>query len=263
MCGPDGECGGLADVAPVEQDGTGFGAQALAFALRAARIAAVFREHDADVQLVLLALHEPEESMHAGKRAFPFQHETLLRGGQIEPRHVQRNTLLTRRATHLGVIRAILRTRPWIDRAVVEGLALVRDDEVEIEVDGVAEALAARTCAIGIVEGKEPRLRLAIEAVAVLALVLAREAEALRWLPVIVTRNNFVNDLAGFAIADLGGIDDARRGFRGDSNAIDQHEDRLREVDLEQRLGRGKLEDAVLLIEAVEATRAQVGEPLA
>ena len=88
---------------------------------------------------------------------------------------------------------------------------------------------------------------------AVLALELAREAEAVSGLAVLIARHDFVDDFAGLAIADLGGVHDARARFGGYGNAIDEHEDRLREVDLEQRLGRGELEDAVLLIEAVEA----------
>ncbi len=122
---------------------------------------------------------------------------------------------------------------PRIDRAVVEGLTLIRNDEVEIEIDRVAEALAARACAIGIVEGEEARLRFAVKAMAVLALILPREAKALPRLAVLFARHYFKNDLPGLAIADLGRVDDARARFRGYSNAIDQHEDRLREVDFE------------------------------
>ena len=52
------------------------------------------------------------------------------------------------------------------DGAFVEGLRFVGDDEVGVEVDGVAEALAAGAGAEGVVEGEEARLGLAVGAVA-------------------------------------------------------------------------------------------------
>ena len=67
MSGTDGECGGFADVFAVDANGAGFGAKALAAAFWAGGIAAVFGEHDSDVELVLLALHLGEETVDTEK----------------------------------------------------------------------------------------------------------------------------------------------------------------------------------------------------
>ena len=48
-----------------------------------------------------------------------------------------------------------------------------------------------------------------------------------------------------------------------DDEAIDQREDRLVEIDVEERLGRGKFEDAAVLIEAIEALLAQLEQVIA
>ena len=50
--------------------------------------------------------------------------------------------------------------------------------------------------------------------------------------------------LAGFAVADLDGVDQALVQVGRDGEAVDQDEDGLREVDVEQRFGRGEFEDA-------------------
>ena len=82
-------------------------------------------------------------------------------------------------ADHLAVVGAVFGGGPGVDGAVGEGLGLVGDDEVGVEVDGVAEALAARAGAVGIVEGEEARLGLAVGAVAGGALEGGGEAEVL------------------------------------------------------------------------------------
>ena len=51
------------------EDGAGFGAQALAAAVGAESVAAIFGEEDADVELVLLALERGEEAADAGVRS--------------------------------------------------------------------------------------------------------------------------------------------------------------------------------------------------
>ena len=68
---------------------------------------------------------------------------------------------------------------------------------------------------------------------------------------------------AGFAIADLDGIDQALVQVRPDGQAVHQHEDGLREIDIQQRFGRGEFEDAAALEEPVEALLAQFEEVIA
>ena len=58
-----------------------------------------------------------------------------------------------------------------------------------------------------------------------------------------VARKFFKDDFAGLAVGDLRGIDDARAVFGADDDAVQQDKDRQREVEVEQRLGRGELED--------------------
>ena len=63
----DGEGGDFADVFVVYEDGAGFGAEALASAVGAEGVAAVFGEEDADVEFVFFALEGCEESADAGE----------------------------------------------------------------------------------------------------------------------------------------------------------------------------------------------------
>ena len=97
------------------------------------------------------------------------EHKGLLRRGQFPPGRVQRDTMLQRRFSELCLVGAILGPGPGIDRALVQRFLLVGDDQVEIEVDGVAEALAALAGAIGVIEGEQPGLGLAVDAMAKLA----------------------------------------------------------------------------------------------
>ncbi len=63
----------------VDADGAGFGAQALAAAVGALGVAAILGEHDADVELVFLALHLREEAADAGESC-------LCRAGRLRAR---------------------------------------------------------------------------------------------------------------------------------------------------------------------------------
>jgi len=84
---------------------------------------------------------------------------------------------------------------------------LVRNNEVEIEIDSVSEALAARTGAIGIVEGEQARLGLLIDGAVVLAFKSVVEDQTLGGISRCVG-NELQNRFAiPFPIADLDGID--------------------------------------------------------
>ena len=83
----------------------------------------------------------------------------------------------------------------------VQRFRFVGNDQVEIEVDGVAESLAARASAVRIVEREQPRLGLLVAHVAGLAFEALGETQALRWL--VVARGRLEDDLAGLAIADF------------------------------------------------------------
>ncbi len=64
--------------------------------------------------------------------------------------------------------------------------------------------------------------------------------------------------LARLAIADLDGVHKSLVQIGADRNAVHQDEQRLREVDVEQRLGRGELERPAALKQPVEALLAQL-----
>ena len=56
---------------PLDPHGASFGAQPLAFAFGAGGVAAIFAQHDADMQLVFLALQQREEAVHAEELCLP------------------------------------------------------------------------------------------------------------------------------------------------------------------------------------------------
>ncbi len=68
-----------------DEDGAGFGAEALAAAVGAEGVAAVFGEEDADVELVFFALEGGEEAADAGEGAVAVFDEALLVGGEVVP----------------------------------------------------------------------------------------------------------------------------------------------------------------------------------
>src|SRR5260370_385583 len=118
----------------------------------AKRVTTIAAEEHAHVQFVLLALEMLEEATHAAEIAVTIDNKLLLLGVEFIPGHVQRNPCLPREALQFGEQRPVLWLRPRLDRTFVQRLALIADDEVEIEIDGIAETLAARTGAIRIVE---------------------------------------------------------------------------------------------------------------
>ena len=96
------------------------------------------------MELVFFALEGSEEASDAGEAAVAIFDETLLVGGEIVPGDVCGDACGFCGSLHLAVVGAVFGGGPGGDGAFVERLRLVRDDEVGIEVDGVAEALAAR-----------------------------------------------------------------------------------------------------------------------
>ena len=76
----------------------------------------------------------------------------------------------------------------------------------------------------------------------------------------IFARHALEDGLARFAIADFQGVHDARANFSIYHNAIHQREDRLLEVQLQQRFGRRKLHRVAVLVEAIETLLAQLEE---
>src|SRR5262249_25967675 len=149
-----------------------------------------------------------------------FEDETPLLVRKLTPRDVGWNAAAARPFLEFGDERAIARLRPGLDDAFIERLARIGHDEIQIEVDGVTKALAARTCAIWIVERKKARLRNLIDRAIVFAFEPLVENEALRLVTSFI-RQKFENGFAEpFAIADFDRIDEPRAGFGIDGKPI-------------------------------------------
>jgi hypothetical protein len=117
----------------------------LAAAIGALGIAAILAEHDAHMQLVLLALHLRKEAVDAGKAALAAQHGLARRLEAIRARARRAERPARRLLAQIGEPGAVFGAVPGVDGAVVEAEAFVGNDQVQVEVHGVAEALAART----------------------------------------------------------------------------------------------------------------------
>ncbi len=126
----------IGQVLAVDADIERFLAQARALAIRAERVAAIAAEEDAHVHLVLLGLQVIEEAADELVERF------ALRRREIADRDVGAD--LGAVLLEIAEPGAVLGLGPRIDRAFVERKAGIRDHAVHVEIDGVAEALAAR-----------------------------------------------------------------------------------------------------------------------
>ena len=163
------------------------------------------------MQLVFLTLQVIKESAHPRKTAFATDDHALMFLVEFHPRHVKRNFYLLGKALQFGVQRPVLRLSPGLNRTLSQSFPFVGNDQVEIEVDGVAESLAARARAIGIVEREQPRLGLLVTDVTALALEAIREPDLSGGFSLL--RRRLKDHLSGFAIAALNRIHDAGAGI--------------------------------------------------
>jgi len=133
-----------------------FGAQSRPTAIRAERVTAIAAQKNAHVQFIFLALEPAEKSLHARKIRFAiaFDDCIALRGAQLAEGRVERNALVASVRTHIHRQLPVTRLRPRFDRAIRQRFALVRHYAIEIEINCVAEALAARTGSVRVVEGE-------------------------------------------------------------------------------------------------------------
>src|SRR5690349_5820176 len=155
----DSEFANFGDGFSCNADGAGFGAQTRSATIRASGITTEAAEEDADVQFVLLALQPGEKTFDAFVIVFgiALENQAALFGRELTPRHVRGNSAAAR--PFFGFLEqcAVARLRPGFDGPVVEGLAGIGDHEIQIEIDGISETLAARTRSIRIVEGEKAR----------------------------------------------------------------------------------------------------------
>ena len=248
----------LAYIAAIDLDLPRFRAQARSSTRRTQRISPVTAQKHADVELVFLSLQALEESADSRKPVLAIHNYVLIFRAEFIPRHIQRNFSQSREAFEFREQRAIFRFGPGLNRTFIQSLAFVGDDQIEIEINGVAEPLAARTRSIGIVEGEQPRLRLIVSASVVLTFEALRKAEPLKAFA--LARSRLEDDFSGFAIPDFHRVDDPRTSVRCDHQAVNQCEDRLRKIHFQQRFRTREFKELPALKQAIEATFAKIEE---
>ena len=217
------------------------------------------------MEFVFFALEIVEEAFYAPEIAggIAFQEQATLVGSEMAPGDVSGYALSARKFLRFLEQDAVAGLGPRLDGAVVERLTGIGDDEIEIEVDRVPEALAARACAVGVVEGEQARLGLLIDDAVVLALEAIVEDQTLGGIACGVG-NKFEDGFAvTFAVADFDGINQARTRLGIDGKPIDNDPHGLRKIDLEKCFRRGKFVQSAVLIEAVESALLDIAEGLA
>ena len=161
--------------------------QARAAARRARRVAAVLGQQHADVHLVGLRLEVAEEALDAVPLLVPLavparralDHPALLRLGELRPGGVARDAGLA------GVLHQVVlalvpgRRLDRLDRARAQRLAVVGNDQAEVDADHAAEAAAGLARAVGRVEREQRRLRIGVAAIALGAVQAGRIAPEL------------------------------------------------------------------------------------
>ncbi len=184
------------------------------------------------MEFVLFALECGEESADAGEGAAAVFDEGLLGWGQVVPRDVGGDVSGFAARSISPWWGAVLGGGPGSDGAFGQGLRAVGDDEVGIEVDGVAEALAAGAGSVGVVEGEEAGFGLAVGSVAGSAFEGGGKAEVLG-CGFGVAGDGVELDFTGLAVTGLDGVYDSCAGVGGDGEAVDEDEDGGIEVQFE------------------------------
>src|SRR5207237_6489550 len=130
--------------------------------IRTGQVAPVAAQEHADVYLVLLPLEPAKEAADSLVVVGALDGEADLFVREIAPRYIEPNLALARGALQLGELRTIVRLAPRLDRALLDRFRAVRHDQVHVQFDDVAKAVADRTRTEGVVEREEPRLRILV-----------------------------------------------------------------------------------------------------
>jgi hypothetical protein len=146
-------------------------------AIGAGEVAAIAAQEHADVHLVLLPLEPPEEAADPVVGAIALGHERALVVGQLRPGDVEPGARFARRPFELRELRAIVGLAPRFDGALVDRLRRIRNDQIHVQLDDVAEPVAGRAGAERVVEREQPRLRRLVRDAAGAALETLRELD--------------------------------------------------------------------------------------
>ena len=180
----DGEAAYTIDRVSADLHVARFAAQARAVAVRAGLIPAVAAQEYPDVHLVFLAFEPLEEAVDAFVGvAVAVKDDAALLVGELVPGHVEADVGGLRGALERGEVRPVVRLAPRLDRVLLDRLLLIGDDQVEVELHHVAEAVTGRARAERVVEREQPRLRQLVEDAAGAALEAFAEDVADRLAP--------------------------------------------------------------------------------
>ena len=164
------------------------------------------------MQLVFFPFQPGEKSFDAlvVVLGIAFENQAPLFSSELAPRHVRGNCAAARPFFCVLEEHAVTRFRPWFDRAVIKRLARIGNDQIQIEIDGISEALTTRTRAVRIVERKESRLGFLVESAVVLAFESLVERKTLGRIPRSV-RDEFEDGFAlPFAVTNFDGVHQPR-----------------------------------------------------
>ncbi len=200
--------------------------QTRALARRAFGVAAVPADEDSDLDFVLLLLNLGKESLYRLAEDLPLGGVELFIGN-VRPDFA---AVALQKLLHAPFV---LRLGPGIDGAVVDGLRRIWHNQAHVVIHRVAETLAVRARAVGIVETEQRRLGRQKLDVALLAGETLGEAQA----DGFGLASLFEQDLAGLPVAGFDGVDNALPLAGADDETVGQNMDRAGEVDFEQGFG--------------------------
>src|SRR4051812_28068375 len=122
-----------------------------------------------------------EEAADSDEVLIAFHDGFVLLVRELVPWHIHRNLFIACPSPQLSEDGPVLRLRPWFDSSFSQCFRLIGDHQVHVEINGVAETLAPRAGAEGIIEREQPRLRLLVPYLAAAAFKPTREAELFRF----------------------------------------------------------------------------------
>ncbi len=111
-------------------------------------------------RVLALAPHPVAIGHEDALAARSLEEPVLLLGGQLAPRHVDRDLVALGDGLDHGVVEALTSDRPRDERSFLDRKGRVRDEQVGVDLELGAEPRAARARSVGRVEGEDPRLEL-------------------------------------------------------------------------------------------------------
>src|SRR6185295_11489255 len=158
-----------------------FRAQPGTAALRARRVRPILRQQHADVHLVAARLEPCEETLRAipdllVPRALAVDDPASLLIGELAPWPLDRDAALARKLQEVVLALIVRRCLPGPDRAALEGLRLIRNDQAVVNADGAAESAALLAGSEGRIERKDVRCRILVVDVAIRAVQFTRKS---------------------------------------------------------------------------------------